>query len=57
MTPKIDPIHEQAQRELIVMLLRAYGVKGDFTDMNHRQLKAELEAAMSGTNLYADTRL
>jgi len=54
MTPKIDPIHEQAQRELIVMLLRAYGVKGDFTEMNHRQLKTELEAAMSGTNLYAD---
>ena len=43
-----DPVHQQAMRELIVALLRAYGVKRNLDALDNKALKVELEKAISG---------
>ena len=43
-----DPIHQQAQRELIVALLRAYGVEKNLSGFDNKALKVELERVFWG---------
>jgi len=45
---KVDPVHQQAMRELLVKLLRAYGVKKDLSMLDNMALKLELEKAVWG---------
>jgi len=45
---KVDPIHQQAMREVLVKLLRAYGVKKDLSMLDNGALKLELEKAVWG---------
>jgi len=45
---KIDTVHRQHMRELIIALLRAYGVEKDLTLLDNGALKAELEKALCG---------
>jgi len=43
---KIDHVHQQEQRELIVKLLRAWGVTDDFSLLDNKALKLLLEHAV-----------
>ena len=45
---KIDTVHQQRQRELMVALLRAYGVKKNLDQLDNRALMVELEKALCG---------
>jgi len=45
---KVDYIHQQAMREVLVKLLRAYGVKKDLSMLDNTALKLELEKAVWG---------
>jgi len=45
---KVDPVHQQAMRELLVKLLRAWGVKKDVSLLDNTALKLLLEAAVWG---------
>jgi len=45
---KVDPIHQQAMRELLVKLLRVYGLKKDVSLLDNTALKLELEKAVWG---------
>ena len=46
MTP--DPEQKQAMRELLVVLLRAYGVTADLSGLDNTGLKKELERVFWG---------
>ena len=48
MSTKIDYIHQEAMRELIIRLLRAWGVKKDVSMLDNTALKLELEKAVWG---------
>jgi len=45
---RLDTVHQQAMRELIVKLCRAYGVKKDLSMLDNTALKLELEKAVWG---------
>ena len=45
---KIDIVHQQAQRDLLIKLLRAYNVTKDLTMLDNAALKLELEHAVWG---------
>ncbi len=45
---KVDYIHQQAMRDLLVKLLRVYGVKKDVSLLDNTALKLLLEAAVWG---------
>ena len=45
---KVDEAQRQEMRELLVMLLRAYGVDGDLSGLNNTGLKKELERVFWG---------
>jgi len=45
---KIDTVHYQRMRELIIALLRAYGVEKDLSVLDNGVLKAELAKALCG---------
>lgn len=45
---KLDTVHQQRMRELIITLLRAYGVASDLTLLDNAALKAELAKALCG---------
>jgi len=45
---KIDYAHQQAMREMIVRLLRIYGVTKDLSMLDNASLKLELERAVWG---------
>ena len=45
---KVDPVHQQAQRDLLIKLLRAYNVTKDLTMLDNTALKLELEHAVWG---------
>jgi len=48
MSTKIDYIHQEKQRDLIIKLLRIYGVKKDVSLLDNTALKLLLEAAVWG---------
>ncbi len=45
---KIDEVQERKMRELLVKLLREYGVKADLDGFDNKALKVELEKVLGG---------